>query len=392
MFDRYRVKRLVHEGGMGEVYLVDDMHRPGEQFAVKMLKGGLPPQVTDRFRQEARVLESLRHPGIVRIYSLFEFRGRLCCVLAYIEGESLADRIDRDGALPVAQALPLFTGVLVALDYAHRCGVIHRDVKPSNILLDRDGTPRLCDFGIARRFGPNRLTRAGTTMGTPQYMSPEQIQTPLQIDYRSDLYSAGIVLYEMLTGRVPFGADSSTTDLDILAQQVERSPPNPRVFNDRLDGRIADILRKALSKNPDLRFQGGLEFKRALEAYQQEPAGNRLPTVPGSQYAVYEHPTLHRRIAIKSGVAWPALIQGPVWLAAHDLRGRAVGVLVVSIAFGAGAQGPLGSVMLVGMAATWGLAPALLGPKWRAHRCERLGYVLKGRVRASTAEQAVGSR
>jgi len=416
--DRYRVRRLIGESAMSEVYLAEHTRHAAKLFAIKVLKGDLvaQPGFVERLRQEAEVLERLNHPFIVRVYEVFDFHERSCIVLAFVDGESLAVRIRREGALPFAVALALFESVLEALDFAHRAGVIHRDLKPSNILIDSAGAPHLCDFGIAKQMGQRGLTLPGAIIGTPQYMSPEQITSPQSIDHRSDIYSAGIVLYEMLTGKVPFGEDVTASDFSVLQQQVQEELPDPRNFVPDLDGELVCILQKALSKAPTGRFQGGLDFKHALERYWQGAcelngvADNKIQ-IPnqglqgasaiaenGGSFAVYEHPT-KGLLAIKRGFSWSAFFFGPLWLLRHGLYSHtlvtglasfALAILLFLMALGFTSEWHRLFFVLLFLSG-WGSLPAWLGSKWRERRCLRQGYILTAQITALTSDAALAA-
>jgi serine/threonine-protein kinase len=379
----WRVLRSLGDGGTSEVYLVGDTREPGRLYALKVLKPEVRHQMADRFRAEGS--QRLRHRSIVRVYEGFEYRGLMCLRLAYVESESLAERIRRLGPLPVSEALHVMEDVLSALDYAHLSGFIHRDVKPSNILLDRNGNPHLCDFGIARKLGPNRLTRVGVALGTPHYMSPEQIQTPLECDHRTDLYAAGVVLYEMLTGRVPFGHEGTLSEYAIMDRHISDEPPDPRTFNPAIDDRLTAIIRKSLEKQPGRRFQGGNEFSSALQEYrlggQPDPTPRTASEPPvvndNSRYAVYEHPTLRTFTQIERGFSWPALLQGPIWLARYQLFGRASVLFALSMILLFAAQGAYWIAEFVAAAVVWGGIPACWGNQWRVSSLQARGYVLR---------------
>ncbi|MDM0047930.1 serine/threonine-protein kinase [Variovorax sp. J22R115] len=414
--ERYRIVRKIGAGAMSEVFLAVHPHHADMRFALKVLRQDLVHQ-TDlghRFREEGRVLERLDHPGIVRVHEVFETDGALCMALAFVDGRSLEDMLREHGALDASVALPIFKVVLSALDYAHRSHVIHRDVKPSNILIDREGRALLCDFGIARQIGRRGTTGIGMTLGTPQYMSPEQIQAPQQIDHRSDLYSAGIMLYEMLTGRVPFGDASTDSDYAVLQQHVHTDPPDPRTFNPAIDVRICAVLHKALRKNPGQRFQGGSEFWQAIElavaGVDPPDEGGRPPPSPSPpsptsrtvrrRYSVYRH--AHRNDeAVKIGFSWPALCLGVVWMFAKRLSGYALAwigcIVVVAAMFAVVSQMPrdgltiaLYGLLAVVAAMVW-VMPALRGNGWRERHLLRRGYVFVGEVGAPTAEVALAS-
>lgn len=200
---KYRILSEIGEGGMGTVYLSEYPH-----YGLFVIKS-LAPQLSqdrnfrERFFKEGNILFSLRHDNIVQAYTILEENKNVFLVMEYVDGGDMQTLIERQGAFSEAQALSIFKDVLRGLNYAHTRGIIHRDVKPSNILLTQNGTAKIMDFGIALTAGGKRITKTGTTLGTPQYMSPEQITRPKQVDHRTDVYSMGIVLYEMLAGRVP---------------------------------------------------------------------------------------------------------------------------------------------------------------------------------------------
>ena len=211
--DDYEIVRLIGRGGMGAVYLARD--RALERLvAIKVLPPGTATDsgVLERFRREAKTVASLQHVGIVPLYSFGERRGLCWFVMGYVRGESLASRLERERMLDVDTARTLLAQIAEALDYAHRQGVVHRDIKPDNILLDdTSGRAMLTDFGIARADTLSTgtgLTQVGAVMGTPHYMSPEQATAEPGIDGRSDLYSTGVVGYQMLSGRLPFEGGS----------------------------------------------------------------------------------------------------------------------------------------------------------------------------------------
>ncbi|MGJ7506607.1 protein kinase domain-containing protein [Variovorax sp. GT1P44] len=410
--ERYRIVRKIGAGAMSEVFLAVDPHHADKRFALKVLRQDLVHQADlgHRFREEGRMLERLDHPGIVRVYEVFETDGALCMVLAFVDGQSLEDLLQAHDALDPSVALPIFKVVLSALDYAHRSHVIHRDVKPSNILIDRTGRALLCDFGIARQIGRRGMTAFGMTLGTPQYMSPEQIQAPQQIDHRSDLYSAGILLYEMLTGKVPFGDASTESDYAVLQQHVHTEPPDPRTFNPAIDARICAVLQKALRKDRGRRFQGGSEFWQAIELAVggvdlPRADGPASPPPPPSRsgrrrYSVYRHAAREDE-AVKIGFSWPALCLGFFWMFAKRLSGYALAwlgcLVVLGAMFAVVTQMPRDVLtdalyfMLALIVAIVLLVPALKGNSWRESDLLRRGYVFVGEVSATTAEDALAS-
>lgn len=206
--ERYRIVRRLGGGGMADVYLCEDLTL-GRKVALKVLLRRFlgDAQFVERFRREAKAAAALNHPGIVAIYDWGQVDGTPYIVMEYVEGETLKDLIRRRGRLGGAEAVDLTLGLLAAVGLAHRHGIVHRDIKAQNILIDRNGAAKVTDFGIARA-GDSGMTEAGSILGTAQYLSPEQARG-LPVDERSDLYSVGVVLYEMLTGRVPFSGDSA---------------------------------------------------------------------------------------------------------------------------------------------------------------------------------------
>src|SRR5687767_5064852 len=203
---RYSIERELGRGGMATVYLAEDF-RHGRQVAVKVLHTELASALgSDRFLREIKLAARLNHPHILPLFDSGEAGGYLFYVMPYIEGESLRDKLNREGQLTLEDALTIGRAVAGALDYAHRRNIVHRDIKPENIILN-EGAPMVMDFGIAKAVsvaGSYTLTQAGMIVGTPAYVSPEQAAGEIDIDGRSDQYSLGCVLYEMLTGDKPF--------------------------------------------------------------------------------------------------------------------------------------------------------------------------------------------
>ncbi|MEK6767507.1 MAG: serine/threonine-protein kinase, partial [Gemmatimonadota bacterium] len=222
---QYEIVRLLGRGGMGAVYLARE--RALERLvAIKVLPPDLASDAEsrERFRREARTAAKLTHPNIVPLHTFGEVEGMLYFVMGYVRGESLGERMHREGKLPPEDVRRIIGELAGALDYAHRQGVIHRDIKPDNVLLeDESGRPMLTDFGVAKaRATGATLTEAGAVVGTPHYMSPEQASGARDLDGRSDLYSLGIMGYAMLSGRLPFEGDSFR---DVIVQHVTKAPP-----------------------------------------------------------------------------------------------------------------------------------------------------------------------
>src|SRR5512135_678489 len=227
----YRLEKEIGKGGMATVYLGEDL-RHQRRVAVKVLRPDLSAIVgADRFLNEIRVTANLQHPHILPLYDSGSADGLLFYVMPFVQGESLRDRLNREKQLPIDEAVRLAKEVASALDYAHRQGVIHRDIKPENILL-QDGTALVTDFGIAlavSKAGGMRLTETGLSLGTPYYMSPEQATGDRALDARSDIYSLGAVLYEMLTGDPPL---TGPTVQAVIAKLLTERPTSLRVVRD----------------------------------------------------------------------------------------------------------------------------------------------------------------
>jgi serine/threonine protein kinase len=274
---QYRVIKELNpgSGAMGDVFLAEHVFLP-KRYAIKCLK----PQLTgnrqfhERFFREAYEQSLLNHPNIVQSVDFFEEGGRFFFVMEFISGQDLSSLICDKGKLSEAEALPILAGVLEGLKHAHGKRIVHRDIKPSNILIEEDGTPRIADFGIALLQDRERLTDTGIGLGTSCYMSPEQIQRPKAVDSRCDIYAAGILLYEMLTGAVPFDGE---TDFSIKQQHIFSDVPNPRLKDASISEDLVKIIHKAMAKNPEDRFQNCAEFLERIRAYQDQQKGNNLP-------------------------------------------------------------------------------------------------------------------
>ena len=262
---RYEVKEILGAGGMGVVYRAFDRELQ-EPVAIKTLRpeamaGGTV--ALDRFKQEIRLARRIAHRNVVRTYDLGEQNGVYYLTMEYVEGTSLKQLIVSRGKLPVAVALTVGKQLCRALEVAHAEGVIHRDIKPQNIVVEPSGFLKVMDFGIARLANPPQgkgLTEAGTSIGTPDYMSPEQL-AGAELDQRSDLYAAGVVLFECVTGRVPFEAETTWA---LVAKHLEEDSPDPRTFNAEVPGELAAVILKAMAKEPKDRFATASEMHDAL--------------------------------------------------------------------------------------------------------------------------------
>src|SRR5512141_1921196 len=247
--DRYLISRELGAGGMATVYLAHDV-RHDRPVALKVLRPELAAILGgERFLKEIRLTANLQHPHILGLHDSGEVDGLVYYVMPYVEGESLRQRLEREHQLPVDEAIRIATEVAGALDYAHRHGVIHRDIKPENILL-HDGSAMVADFGIAlaaSRSGGSRMTETGMSLGTPHYMSPEQAMGEREITARSDVYSLGCVLYEMLVGEPPFNGPTAQA---IIAKVITEKPPFATAARESVPRHVARVIQKSLEKLP----------------------------------------------------------------------------------------------------------------------------------------------
>ena len=264
---KYRVKGELGHGGMGTVFLAEQPGL-GREVAIKQLiaSAAADPVALKRFLQEAQVMARTSHPNLVQVHDVELMGQENYIVLEFIRGKSLRDLLNQ-GPMPPPRVFAVMHGVLQALDYAHKHGIVHRDMKPENILIGDEGTVKVADFGIARLMDDSgaggTATKTGTTVGTPQYMSPEQVSSS-KVDGRSDLYSAGIVLYELVVGQPPFISSDADGPFTLMAKHVQAPPKPPSVFRPGLDAALEAVILKSLSKRPEDRFQTGQEFDDAI--------------------------------------------------------------------------------------------------------------------------------
>jgi serine/threonine-protein kinase len=264
--DRYEIHRHIARGGMAQVYLARDrsLDRP---VAVKELvpEFAADPSFVERFRREAQSAAKLTHPNIVAVYDWGTQDGTYFIVMEYVDGPSLSQVIRADGALHPRRAAEIASEVAAALGFAHSQGVVHRDIKPGNVLLTATGQAKVADFGIARAMSSadEELTQTGSVMGTATYFSPEQAQG-LAVDARADLYSLGVVLYEMVTGRPPFSGDSP---LAIAYKHVQDPPPRPSTLVPDIPAGLEAIIMKLLQKQPDNRYASAQDLRSDLNRF-----------------------------------------------------------------------------------------------------------------------------
>ena len=333
-FPQLEVIECLGRGGMGAVYKARQprldrfvalkilLHRPGA--------GAQEGAFEERFSREARALAKLNHPDIVAVYDYGEAGGYPFLIMEYVDGLTLRQLL-RNGKLPPEEALAIVPKICEALQYAHQQGIVHRDIKPENILLDRQGRVKIADFGIAKLLGPvasENLTQDRQVIGTPQYMAPEQIERPAKVDHRADIYSLGVVFYEMLTGELPLG---------------RFQPPSRKVA---VDVRLDQVVLHALDKEPERRYQHASQVKRDVETIAEAPAPSALGSPAGLSPA-----TAAAQLQVR-GPAAGLLITGilcwitvPVIVAALWLAPRMGARIATEIATGTGFVAPVAALL-----------------------------------------------
>jgi len=280
--DGYRVLVLLGKGGMGEVYLAEDLTL-GRQVAIKTIRAGsvAATEARARFLREARLMATIEHPNVARIYSFGQVGDAGYIVMEYVRGETLAERLKREPRLPLADAVELTDGVAAALEAAWEKGIVHRDVKPSNVLIDARGAVRVMDFGLARSYASEEgepLTEMGSVLGTPHYMSPEQVRGE-PLDFRADMYSLGILMYEMLAGQRPFTA---STPGGVIAQHLTADLPPLASARPDAPEWIAKVIADLTSKKASDRPSSYGALRGALRARPTGPStGNTALLRPG---------------------------------------------------------------------------------------------------------------
>ncbi len=249
---RYQIIEELGKGGMGKVYKATDTDIK-EKVAIKLIKPEISTdkKTIERFQNELKFARKIRHKNVCQMYDLNKEEGSYFITMEYVSGEDLKSFIRRSRQLAIGTAITIAKQVCEGLSEAHKSGVVHRDLKPSNIMIDKEGNARIMDFGIARSLKAKGLTGAGVMIGTPEYMSPEQVETK-ETDQRTDVYSLGVILYEMVTGRLPFEGD---TPLSIAVMHKTEPPPDPRDFNAQVPGDLKQVIHKCMEKDKEIRYQ-----------------------------------------------------------------------------------------------------------------------------------------
>jgi eukaryotic-like serine/threonine-protein kinase len=287
--DRYLLEREVGRGGMATVYLAQDVKHK-RPVALKVLHPELAASLgPERFQREIEFAARLQHPHMLTVLDSGDAAGQLWFTMPFVRGESLRDRLRRERQLPVEDALRIAREAALALDYAHQEGVVHRDIKPENVLLTKDGSSLVADFGIARALGgEDRLTQTGLAVGTPAYMSPEQASGDKAVDARTDVYSLGIVLYEMLAGEPPY---TGPTAQAMLAKRFSEAVPSVRRLRPSVPESVDQAIQRALAPIPADRFTTAAEFARAIQTPMAAPAAVPTLTTPAAAASLAAAPS-----------------------------------------------------------------------------------------------------
>ncbi len=264
--NRYEIIEELGKGGMGRVYRVEDT-KLKQEVALKLIKPEIAKdkKTIERFRNELKLAREIAHRNVCRMYDLNEEKGTHYITMEYIRGEDLRSLIRRIGQLPIGKSISIAKQICEGLAEAHRLGVVHRDLKSSNIMIDKEGNARIMDFGIARSLEAKGITGAGVMIGTPEYMSPEQVEGK-EVDQRSDIYSLGVILYEMATGRVPFEGDTPFT---IGVKHKSEVPKDPKEINSQIPDDLSRVILSCLEKDKDKRFQSAEEVRTELAKIEE---------------------------------------------------------------------------------------------------------------------------
>ena len=344
LFDgRYKIVRRLGSGGMADVYLAEDQEL-GRRVAIKILndRHAHDEQFVERFRREAKNAAGLSHPNVVAIYDRGEAEGTYYIAMEYLEGKSLKELIVSRGPAPVPVAIDYARQILAALRFAHRNGIVHRDIKPHNVLVDSEGRIKVTDFGIARAGAASQMTEAGSIVGTAQYLSPEQAKGTA-VDQRSDIYSLGIVLYELLTGTVPFTGD---TPVEIAMKHISETPEPPSAKRPDVPHDLDMVVIRALAKDPAERYQSAEEMEADLErvgrgvaiSRETEESATQILSAPTTVMSSLAAPTGVTRVQRpRPGVAAPPPAPPVYYDYDEPMRRRPVWPWLLAAAFVIGA-------------------------------------------------------
>jgi predicted Ser/Thr protein kinase/tetratricopeptide (TPR) repeat protein len=263
---RYLILEELGKGGMGRVYRVKDQ-KLDEEMALKLLKPEIAEdeETIERFKNELKFARKISHRNVCRMYDLHEEKAIFFITMEYVSGVSLKSLIQRAGSLPAEKAIRIAEQICSGLEEAHKLGIIHRDLKPQNIMLDQDENAKIMDFGISRFLEAKGFTQTGMIIGTPDYLSPEQAEG-FDVDLRSDIYSLGVILYEMVTGKVPFEGD---TALSVVLKHKSELPRDPGEFNPRLSSELSAVILKCLAKDKEVRYQSAQELLQELDSLEK---------------------------------------------------------------------------------------------------------------------------
>ncbi len=266
----YVITGFLGSGGSGDVFLVEHTIT-GRMEAMKILQSGIASERAERILREAKMQARLDHPNITSLHNAFWWSGDLALVMELVIGQSLRERME-EGPLDFETALGYSQQILRALNHAHRRQVIHRDITPSNILISDNGLMKITGFGLAKEPADRRITQTGAMLGSLYYCSPEQVRSSGEVDHRTDIYSAAVVMYEMFTGHKPFEGGNQ---FEVMLAQTEQAPPPPSRVNPALPTRLDRCLLRAMEKDPEKRYWMARQFLEELEACERRP----MPTV-----------------------------------------------------------------------------------------------------------------
>ena len=290
--NRYEIIEELGKGGMGRVYRVEDT-KLKQEVALKLIKPEIAKEkkTIERFRNELKLAREIAHRNVCRMYDLNEEKGAHYITMEYVRGEDLRGLIRRIGQLPIGKSISITNQICEGLTEAHRLGVVHRDLKSSNIMIDEEGNVRIMDFGIARSLESKGITGAGVMIGTPEYMSPEQVEGK-EVDQRSDIYSLGIILYEMVTGRVPFEGDTPFT---VGVKHKSEIPKDPKELNTQISDDLNRVILRCLEKDKEKRYQSAGEVRSELTNIEEG--------IPTTERAIPERkPLTSREITVTFGL------------------------------------------------------------------------------------------